>query len=172
MSPRAKLVAVIAALAAVAILAAAACGGGNDNDTQTKDQLQQLEQKINDLQSSLNNLHDAAMRQQVLLAYTSLRAEGLHGIAESVNTASEIDPAWHGAVSRMHLIVMATDWPEDLKAKADDCATKLEKFAKALESGDLAASKKTAPEAHLAWHELDGAAANFLGAAPEEEMSH
>lgn len=153
------------------MLAAAACGG-NDNDTQTKDQLQQLEQKINDLQTSLNNLHEATMHQQVLLAYTSLRAEGLHEIAESVNTASEIDPAWHGAVSRMHLIVMATDWPEDLKAKADDCATKLKEFADALDGHDLAASKKVAPQAHLAWHELDGAAANFLGAAPEEEMSH
>lgn len=171
MSPRVRLVAVIAALAAVAMLAAAACGG-NDNDTQTKDQLQQLEQKINDLQTSLNNLHEATMHQQVLLAYTSLRAEGLHDIAEAVNKASEIDPAWHGAVSRMHLIVMATDWPEDLKAKADDCATKLKEFADALDGHDLAASKKVAPQAHLAWHELDGAAANFLGAAPEEEMSH
>lgn len=172
MSRRMKLTAVVAALAALALVAAAACGGGDGNNKQTEQQVQQISSQLADVQTSVKNIHDSMMRQQVLLAYTALRAEGLHEIAESVNTASEIDPAWHGAVSRMHLIVTATEWPEELKAAADDCAMKLEEFAKALDSGDLAGSKTAGPVAHLAWHELDGAAANFLGATDTEEMSH
>lgn len=172
MSQRMKLTAIVAALAAVALVAAAACGGNDGSNKQTEQQVQQMSSQLTDLQTSVKNIHDSLMRQQVLLAYTALRAEGLHEIAESLNTASEIDPAWHGAVSRMHLIVKNTDWPDELKAAADDCAMKLEEFAKALDSGDLAGSKTAGPVAHLAWHELDGAAANFLGAENAEEMSH
>ncbi len=172
MSQRTKLMAVVAALAAIALVAAAACGGDDGSSKQTDQQIQQMTSQLTDLQTSVKNIHDSMMRQQVLLAYTALRAEGLHEIAESLNTAGAIDPAWHGAVSRMHLIVTATDWPEELKAAADDCAMKLDEFAKALDSGDLAASKTAGPVAHLAWHELDGAAANFLGAENSEEMSH
>ncbi len=172
MSQRIKLVAFVAALASVALVAAAACGGDDGDNQQTEQRVQQMASQLTDLQTSVKSIHDSMMRQQVLLAYTALRAEGLHEIAESLNTASALDPAWHGAVSRMHLIVTATDWPEELKAAADDCAMKLEEFAKALESGDLAASKAAGPVAHLAWHVLDGAAANFLGAENAGEMSH
>ncbi len=163
MSLRLKLIGVAAVATAVAI--ASACGDDGGNSSENEARLQQMEQQINDI-------HDSMMRQQVLVAYTALRAEGLHGLSESLQKASEIDPNWHGAVSRMHLITVATEWPEELQPLADVAATQLDEFAKALNDGTLAASKKEGPEAHLAWHNLDGAAANFLGANSHDDMSH
>lgn len=154
-------------LATVAMVAAMASACGNDGGASTEDhaRLQQMEQQINDI-------HDSMAHQQVLVAYTALRAEGLHGLSEDLQKASEIDPNWHGAVSRMHLIITATEWPEELQPLAGVAATQLDEFAAALNAGDLAASKTQGPEAHLAWHNLDGAAANFLGANSHDDMSH
>lgn len=160
MSFRVKLI--VLAVAAMAAATASACG---DSSSGNEERLQQVEQQI-------TGIHDSMTHQQVLVAYTALRAEGLHGLSEDLQKASEIDPNWHGAVSRMHLIITATEWPEELQPLADVAATQLDEFATALNAGDLAASKKEGPEAHLAWHNLDGAAANFLGANSHDDMSH
>jgi hypothetical protein len=71
-----------------------------------------------------------------------------------------------------------TGWPEELKAKADQLADILEKYAEALSNDDVEAAKPLATEAHTVQHELAHAVETWLAGGSgeaghgEEEHKH
>lgn len=148
--------ALIAALA-VAIFAAAACGG-DDNDGNSGDLAPQLEE----IQNSLDDLHNSIQRTQVFTVRVAFLEADLHAIDEEMQTASEIPPGFLTRIRQMEQAAASVDWPDELQDLGDDLAVKLADAAAALMSEDLTESKGTVIIAHAAWHAWDGAAVEYL----------
>jgi hypothetical protein len=138
------------ALAVVALLGlgVAAC---NDSDAESGVSAEDL-----------TRVEEIAVKAQIAAALNTYRIEAIHDIDDASQKASEFDAGWSGAISRMHQVTVGTQWPEELKAGADDLAAGLDAASMALDAEDLQGYKQAIGEAHAAWHGLEPEAYAFI----------
>lgn len=147
---RAVTIVALAAFAFGAIVMAACNSSDNGDDAQAADQ------------AALDAVKDQATRAQVLAAATVFRVEGMHELDTAISKATEIDPAWEGKVTRMRRATAGVAWPDEMKDHATELEAALQGLEDAIQAEDMGNIKTYAPEAHGAWHELDGMAYPYI----------
>lgn len=112
----------------------------------------------------------------VLAALTHIDGVGFHGIATTL-TGSEpkIDRSWPGLVRNALIAVLATPWPDELRADIERFAAAAHPVVGALAGRDLAAASSGAHELHIAYHALSDAGWEYLAkmaGVPPQEQAH
>ncbi len=120
----------------------------------------------------LAKVEELAVNAQIATALNTYRIDDMHNLDDDSQKASEFDAGWSGRLARMHQVTLATQWPEELKAMADEFAANLDAAIMALDDEDLAAYKGAVGKAHAAWHDLDPAAWNLISGAEHEDTHH
>jgi hypothetical protein len=113
---------------------------------------------------------------EVTTAAYLMDTAGFHDLDDRVNEEGTILPGDAGLVHRVNQILLVTDWPAGLEAKASQLVGILEEYATALANDDLEAAKPLAAAAHEAQHDLSHAIETWLAEVNSQaepgEMEH
>jgi hypothetical protein len=159
---------VAVALSALVLAVGAAC-------TDTED----LEDRIRSLEDTVTgDTDEQADVTAMLVALNASGSAGLHGIDEGANENNEVVAGASGPVNRALLAIAAVDWPEELRAGAEDSMSALEALLEALGADNPTPETVGPPaaSAHDVLHDFDSDVENHIresvGLAVEDEEDH
>lgn len=148
----------IITLLAAGLLAACAAPAGSTAD---------LENQVAALQTQVAALstaeHAEASAFDLAVAQYVLDTAGFHSMEEALAETQTIDPSYGGAVTRVHTVLSALVWPEDLHEEGTAFLALLEEFSAKIEADDGAGAVEVSAQVHEAQHNLSHSIGAWLG---------
>jgi hypothetical protein len=130
--------------------------------TQAHEQQHGLSHAIGGWPGEIEGVSGPEQNFQIVTAAHLMDTAGFHGMDERLNDGGQIEGGDAGVVNRVGRVLAVTDWPDELKAQAEELQATLAEYAEALSDDDVEAAKPLATQAHEQQHELSHALESWV----------